>query len=53
MGLKYNIVQKFERKIAGKIYGPTKLIDGTWKIKTNEEIVNLIEHKWNSCKNGS
>jgi hypothetical protein len=32
---------RFERKI----YRPTKLIDGTWSIKTNEEIVNLIDHK--------
>jgi hypothetical protein len=36
---------RFERKIIlGKIYGPTKLIDGTWRIKTNEELDNLKEH---------
>jgi hypothetical protein len=29
----------------GKIYGPTKLIDGIWRIKTNEELDNLIEHE--------
>jgi hypothetical protein len=25
--------------------GPNKLIYGTWKIKTNEDLDNLIEHK--------
>jgi hypothetical protein len=42
------VVQKlmrFERKILRKIYGPTKLTDGTWIIKTNEELGNLVEHK--------
>jgi hypothetical protein len=46
--LKDNTVQKlmrFERKILRKIYGPTKLIDRTWRIKTNGEFDNLIEHK--------
>jgi hypothetical protein len=33
-----------ERKIFRKIYGPSKLIDGTWMIKSNEEFDNLIEH---------
>jgi hypothetical protein len=36
---------RFERKILRKIYGHTKLIDGTWRIKTNEELDNLVEHK--------
>jgi hypothetical protein len=36
---------KFERKILKKIYRPTKLIDGIWKVKTNEELDNLIENK--------
>jgi hypothetical protein len=38
-------VIRFERKILRKIYGPSKLIYGTWRIKTNEEVDNLIEHK--------
>jgi len=28
----------FERKILRKIYGPTQNPDGTWRIKTNEEL---------------
>jgi hypothetical protein len=36
---------RFERKILRKIYGPTKFMDGTSRIKTNEELDNLIEHK--------
>jgi hypothetical protein len=46
--LKDNIVQKlmrFESKISRILYGPTKLVDSTWRIKTNEELGNLIEHK--------
>jgi hypothetical protein len=46
--LKDNIVHKlirFERKILRKIYGATKLTDGTCRIKTNEELDNLMEHK--------
>jgi hypothetical protein len=35
---------RFE-KILRKIHGPTKLIDGTWRMMTNEELDNLIEHK--------
>jgi hypothetical protein len=27
------------------MHRPAKLIDGTWKIKTNEEHDNLLEHK--------
>jgi hypothetical protein len=36
---------RFGRKISRKIYGPTKLIVGTWRIKTNEELDNSIEYK--------
>jgi len=32
----------FERKVLGKIFGPTKDRNGTWRIKTNDE---LIRHK--------
>ena len=28
----------FERKVLRKIYGPTKEKDGTWRIKSNEEL---------------
>jgi hypothetical protein len=32
----------FERKVLRRIFGPTKERDGTWGIKTNDE---LIRHK--------
>jgi hypothetical protein len=35
---------RFGRKILRKTYGPTKRIDGTWRIRTNEELDYLIEH---------
>jgi hypothetical protein len=38
-------VNEVWREILRKICGRTKLIDGTWRIKTNEEIGNLIEYK--------
>jgi hypothetical protein len=44
---KESIIQKlsvFEREILRKIFGPTKQKDGTWKIKTNVELDNLIQH---------
>jgi hypothetical protein len=31
----------FERKVLRKIYGPTKEKDGTWRIKSNEELNRL------------
>jgi len=33
----------FERRILRKIYGPTLDNDGTWRIKTNEELEILIK----------
>jgi hypothetical protein len=42
--LKENSIQKFmifERKI----FGPTKDLNGLWRIKTNEELDNLIQQK--------
>jgi hypothetical protein len=39
--LKENIKPKlrvFERKVLRRIYGPTKESDGTWRIKSNDEI---------------
>jgi hypothetical protein len=35
----------FERKIVRKIFGPTRSDDGNWKIKTNEEINELIKRQ--------
>jgi len=35
----------FERKILRRIYGPTKESDGTWRIKSNEELNRLIGNK--------
>jgi hypothetical protein len=33
----------FERKVLRKIYRPTHDNDGTWRIKTNEELETLIK----------
>jgi hypothetical protein len=41
--LKENIKIKlmvFERKVLRKIYGTTKEKDGTWQIKSNEELTD-------------
>jgi len=35
----------FERKVLRRIYGPTKESDGTWRIKSNEELNRLIGNK--------
>ena len=35
----------FERMVLRKIYGPTQDNDGTWRIKTNEELQILIKKK--------
>jgi len=35
----------FERKILKRIFGPVKERDGTWRIKTNEELKRLIDNK--------
>ena len=48
MGAKKNIKTKlrvFERKVLRRIYGPTKESDGTWRIKSNEELNRLIANK--------
>jgi hypothetical protein len=46
--LKENIKSKlrvFERKVPRRIYRPTKESDGTWRIKSNEELNRLIGNK--------
>jgi hypothetical protein len=35
----------FGRKVLRKIFGPTKETDGTWRIKTKDELHKLIRHK--------
>ena len=35
----------FERKVLRRIFGPTKERDGTWRIKTNDELDELLRHK--------
>jgi len=35
----------FEMKVLRRIFGPTKERDGTWRIKTNDELDELIRHK--------
>ena len=46
--LKESIKQKLlvlERKILRTIFGRTKERDGTWRIKTNDELNKLIKNK--------
>ena len=46
--LKKQIEQKlliFERKILRKIFGSNRQPDGSWKIKTNIELDNIMNHK--------
>jgi len=40
-----NSLLVFERRVLRKIYGPTLDNDGTWRIKTNEELEILIKKK--------
>jgi hypothetical protein len=45
--LKGNIKRKlmiFERKVLRKIFGPAKERNGTWRIKTNDELDKLVRH---------
>jgi len=39
-----NKLMVFERKVLRKMFGPTKERDGTWRIKTNDELDELIRH---------
>ena len=48
MGIERNHKNKlmvFERKVLRRIFGPTKERDGTRRIKTNDELDELIRHK--------
>jgi len=36
-----NTTNLFERKVLRRIFGPTKERDGTWIIKTNDELDEL------------
>jgi len=40
-----NCLLVFERSVLRKIYGLTLDSDGTWRIKTNEELEILIKKK--------
>ena len=43
---KENLINKlmiFERKITRKIFGPTRIDDGNWRIKASQEINNLTK----------
>ena len=35
----------FERKVLRRIYGPTEESDGTWRIKSNDELNRLTGNK--------
>jgi hypothetical protein len=44
--LKENVINKlnrFERKIISKIYGPTRTDYGPWETKTNQEINDILK----------
>jgi len=46
MVLKENMINKlmiFERRIMRKIFGPTRTDDGYWRIKTNQEINEILK----------
>jgi hypothetical protein len=40
-----NQLHIFERKILRKIYGPTQNQDGTWRIKTNDELRHRMKQE--------
>ena len=39
-----NKLMVFDRKVLRNIFGPTKERDGTWRIKTNDELDKLINY---------
>jgi len=40
-----NKLMVFERKVLRRISGPTKERDGTWRMKTNDELDELTKQK--------
>jgi len=40
---KYDKLMTFERKIMRKIFGPTRTDGGYWRIKTNQEINDILK----------
>jgi hypothetical protein len=42
---KKNKLMVFTRNVLRRIFGPTKERDGTWRIKTNDELDEFIRHK--------
>jgi len=40
-----NKLLTFKRKIMRKIFGPTRTNDGYWRIKTNQEINEILKGK--------
>ena len=38
-----NKLMIFERKITRKIFGPTRTNDGYWRIKSNQEINDILK----------
>jgi len=38
-----NKLMTVERKIVRKIFGPTRRSDGYWRIKTNQEINDILK----------
>jgi hypothetical protein len=44
-GTTKNKLMVFERKVLGKMFGPAKERDSTWRIKTNDELDKSIRHK--------
>jgi hypothetical protein len=48
--IEQNRILVFERRVLRKIYGPTQDNDGTWRIKTDEELEILIKKKKNNVR---
>ena len=42
--IKKNKLKVFERKVLREIFGPTKVRGDTWRIKTYDELDELIRH---------
>jgi hypothetical protein len=40
---KYDKLMNSERKILRKIFGPTRTDDGYWRIKTDQEINDILK----------